>query len=87
MTATSSMHVPEFDGYACLYARNPQDILNLFKDEEYLEKVFRREVDFVDLSSLAITLGYEEVYIEDRKVINITEDGKSAFLANEKTIS
>lgn len=81
------MYVPEYDGYACLYARNPQDTLNLFNDEEYLEKVFRTEVDFVDLSSLAITFGSEEVYIEDGNVINITEDGKSAFLESANALS
>jgi hypothetical protein len=74
------MHVPEYDGYACLYARDPKDILNLFKDEEYLEKIFRKEANFVDISSLAVTFGYEEIYVEDGECINITDDGKSAFI-------
>lgn len=56
---------------ACLYAPTIDNIVSLFRDQEYIESVFQKEAEFVDLSSLEVTLGYEEVYIEEGKIVNL----------------
>lgn len=40
------------------------------KDEEYLEKVFLKEAEYVDLACLEICIGYEEVYIKDGVIVS-----------------
>ncbi len=54
---------------ACLYAPTVDDIISFFQDQEYLETVFQKEAEFVDLSSLEVTIGYEEVFIDEGKVV------------------
>lgn len=64
-----ALQISEHDGMACLYAPTIENIIAPFKDREYLENVFQKEAKYVDLSSLQVCIGYEEVYIENGMVV------------------
>jgi hypothetical protein len=52
------------------------------QDPEYPVKVGPDEQKFLDPSTSMVTVGWEEAYVLDGKVVNFTEDGRSAYAEN-----
>jgi len=62
-----------------------EDLQNAVQDPEYPERIAPDEKLLFDASTSVVTIGWEEVYVLDGKVVNILEDGSSAF-AKDKII-
>jgi predicted translin family RNA/ssDNA-binding protein len=56
-----------------------EDLYRAVQDPEYPEKVKPDERHLLDPSTSIVTVGWEEVYILDGKVVNISQDGKSLY--------
>ena len=63
--------------------RSIEDLYKAVQDPEYPEKVAPDEQYLLDPSNSTVTVGWEEVYVLDGKVVNINEDGISAYEAKE----
>jgi hypothetical protein len=59
--------------------RSVEDLYRAVQDPEYPEKVKPDEQYLLDPSTSTVTVGWEEVYILDGKVVNISESGKSLY--------
>lgn len=55
------------------------DLYKAVQDPAYPEKVAPDEKYLLDPSTSMVTVGWEEVYVLDGKLVNFTEDGKSVF--------
>ena len=69
----------DYDGYVEFIVRSVEDLKKAVEDPEYPEKVLPDEQRFMDQSNSVVTVGWEEVYVKDGKVINIDKDGLSVF--------
>ncbi|KAG4424774.1 hypothetical protein IFR04_002122 [Cadophora malorum] len=68
-----------YDGYVDFMVSSVEDLKNAVEDPEYPEKVLPDEQMFMDQSNSVVTVGWEEVYVKDGKVINIDRDGNSIY--------
>ena len=69
----------DYDGHVEFMVRSIEDLKKAVEDPEYPERVLPDEQRFLDQSSSVVTLGWEEVYVEDGKVVNIDRDGNSIY--------
>lgn len=63
------MQLLEFDGVAEFLVTSPQILHNARQDPYYNEKVYPDEQKFLDFEHVAWTIGYEEVHVQDGKVV------------------
>ena len=68
-----------YDGHVEFIVRSLEDLGRAVQDPEYPEKVAPDEQYLLDPSTSVVTVGWEEVYVLDGKVVNITKDGTSAY--------
>jgi hypothetical protein len=69
----------DYDGHVEFLVRSVDDLYKAVEDPDYPEKVAPDEKYLLDPSTSMVTVGWEEVYVLDGKLVNITEDGKSVF--------
>lgn len=63
--------------------RSIEDLYSAVQDPEYPEKIAPDEQYLLDPSTSTVTVGWEEVYVLDGKVVNINKDGTSTYVAKE----
>ena len=68
-----------YDGHVEFIIRSMGDLYRAVQDPEYPEKIAPDERYLLDPSTSTVTVGWEEVYVLEGKVVNITEDGASAY--------
>lgn len=59
--------------------RSIEDLYKAVQDPEYPDTVAPDEQYLLDPSTSMVTVGWEEVYILDGKVVNIRKDGNSLY--------
>jgi len=74
-----------YDGHVEFLVRSVQDLYDAVQDPDYPAKVGPDEKYFLDPSTSMVTVGWEEVYVLDGKVVNITEDGRSTYAEELET--
>jgi hypothetical protein len=72
-----------YDGHVEFIVRSIEDLYRAVQDPEYPEKVAPDEQYLLDRSTSTVTVGWEEVYVLDGKVVNISENGTSAYAEKE----
>ena len=75
------MEPSPYDGGAVFYVRDIQDLVAAVSDPDYQQNVLADEGKFIDLSGeegrkRMLTVGWEEVYVLDGKVVDLKGDGK-----------
>ncbi|RDW76192.1 hypothetical protein BP5796_07013 [Coleophoma crateriformis] len=60
-----------YDAQTQYYVRSADDLRGLLMDPEWHEKVSKVETAYTNVSEVMIMVGWETVYIEDAKVINV----------------
>jgi hypothetical protein len=58
----------EYDGMGDFYVRKYEDFENAFLDPEYNEKIRPDELKLIDMDSIAVTIGVENVAIDNGKL-------------------
>ena len=71
-----------FDGHVEFLVRSVEDLFKATQDPEYPTILFPDEQYLLDKPTSIVTVGWEEVYVLDGRVVNIKE-GESVF-AKEK---
>ncbi|KAH7364090.1 EthD domain-containing protein [Rhexocercosporidium sp. MPI-PUGE-AT-0058] len=71
--------VSDYDGNVEFLVRSVEDLKKAVEDPEYPEKVLPDEQRFMDQSNSVVTVGWEEVYVKDGKVVNIDQSGGSVY--------
>ncbi|KAL2072670.1 hypothetical protein VTL71DRAFT_12013 [Oculimacula yallundae] len=71
--------VADYDGHVEFMVKNIEDLKRAVQDPEYPERVLPDEMRFMDQKNSVVTVGWEEVYVKDGKVVNIDGDGKSMY--------
>ncbi|KAH9215403.1 EthD domain-containing protein [Leptodontidium sp. 2 PMI_412] len=69
----------DYDGHVEFMLRSVEDLKKAVEDPEYPEKVLPDEQRFMDQSNSLVTVGWEEVYVKDGKVVNIDRNGNSVY--------
>ena len=59
--------------------RSVEDLEKAVQDPDYPANVGPDEAKFLDQKRSVVTVGWEEVYLKDGKVVNIDEQGNSVF--------
>jgi hypothetical protein len=68
-----------YDGNVEILLRSVEDLEKAVQGPEYPAKVGPDEVKFLDQKRSVVTVGWEEVYLKDGKVVNIDGEGNSLF--------
>lgn len=71
--------VSTYDGHVEFLIRSVDELYNAVQDPEYPAKIGPDEQRFLDPKNSMVTVGWEEVYVIDGKVVNINSDGSSAY--------
>ncbi|PVH85752.1 hypothetical protein DL98DRAFT_583344 [Cadophora sp. DSE1049] len=74
---TLSSTIPQNQHTTMGMLRSVEDLKKAVEDPEYPEKVWPDEQRFMDQSNSVVTVGWEEVYVKDGKIVNIDEEGNS----------
>lgn len=69
-----------YDGHVEILVRNMDDLVKAMQDPEYPERVAPDEARFLDHATSMVTVGWEEVYVLDGKVVNVDEKGHSMYV-------
>ncbi|KAI1776651.1 hypothetical protein F4818DRAFT_411320 [Hypoxylon cercidicola] len=63
----------DYDAVTNYWVRDPEDLRQLIKDEEWAEKVSAEELNWLDLDRASILAGFETVFIDDGQIITQKE--------------
>ncbi|KAF2469557.1 uncharacterized protein BDR25DRAFT_288459 [Lindgomyces ingoldianus] len=69
--------IDEHDAVIQVYVRTPEQMMAIVTDPDF-QSLIADDDDIVDPSKATVTAGWEEVYVEDGKIVNI-ENGKSIY--------
>ncbi|CUS13586.1 unnamed protein product [Tuber aestivum] len=73
MAASRGWKIADFDGQVEILCRSFEDVLIACADPEYPGKIGRDEKKFIDHSRSVASVGWEEVYVEDGRVVDSRE--------------
>ena len=59
----------QYDGMADFYVHKYEDFEAAFLDPEYQERIRPDELRFVDMDSIALTVGVEYIPVDDGKLV------------------
>lgn len=67
------------DGHVEILLKDIEDLETAVQDPDYPARVGPDEAKFLDQKRSVVTVGWEEVYLRDGKVVNIDAEGRSVF--------
>ncbi|RPB01937.1 hypothetical protein L873DRAFT_564302 [Choiromyces venosus 120613-1] len=73
MAASRSWKVADFDGQVEILCRSFEDVITACADPEYPGKIGRDEKRFIDHARSVASVGWEEVYVEDGRVVDFLQ--------------
>jgi hypothetical protein len=63
-----------------ILVRSMDDLMKATQDPEYPEKIGQDEQKFLDQARSMVTVGWEEVYVLDGKIVNFDSNGHSLYV-------
>jgi hypothetical protein len=69
--------IDDHDAVIQVYIKTPEQMMAIVSDPDF-QSLIAGDDDFVDASKASVTAGWEEVYVEDGKIVN-AEEGKSVY--------
>lgn len=73
-----ALRISEYDGVAEFIVKDIMDIKKSRDDPDFLEKIRPDEENFFDVPGMAWTIGWDEVYVKDGKIVPDSEARENA---------
>lgn len=70
--------IDDHDAMISVCVRKTDDLVAIVMDPDF-QALVAGDAEVTDMERGTVTAGWEEVYVEDGKIVNVDEDGKSTY--------